>query len=734
MRGDAAEPAEDSAGSQPNILWLNGLPGSGKTTIASSVAQQCHASGTLGASFFCSRSDTDCSNASLIFTTIAYHLGLFYEPFKEQVAEILRKDPRLVYSSVSRQFEELIIRPLKHLRDGFPSCVVVIDALDECRDPQVTSAVISTLLKHAEDLSPLRFFVTSRPERHIVTRFDTIGYRNAFGKLLLHEVEVQLVTVDIGKYFTASLSEIRQYFNMAESWPDKSDIETLSRMANGLFIFAATAIKFIADRDYNDPAGQLKILTSAGSHRLLDQLYLQVLDTAFPSISTGLLGRVKTVLGSIAVIKDPLPPSGLSRLLELPTDTVYSSLVGLHSVLVVPAAQESVANIRIIHPTFPEFLLDSSRCTSRSFVVNSQRQNTLLLRRCLGALKGLKQDICGIRDPSLLNVEVPGLLGRIESAIPAHLRYASRHWCTHLVNGELSDEILDALVEFVQGQLLHWIEVCSLVGVLRDGVDDDRARDIVILLNDCERLVVGYFPAISSSALHLYYSLLSFIPTKTALARTYAHECFSEISVKVFGSVPGMWDACLGTVTAHGGDSVTAVDFSLDGRTIASPGRDGRIRIWDALTCALLSVLPGHSSSVNSVKYSPDGARIASAAVGGTVKIWDAVSGVLIRTLKGHAGYATCAAFTPDGGRIVSGFRNCSLKIWDADTGACLVTLTAHDSHVISIAVSRDGRDVLACAADKTVLVWDFARGEIRQALSGHTKDVTSVAYNHDGT
>ncbi|EKM60103.1 uncharacterized protein PHACADRAFT_206301 [Phanerochaete carnosa HHB-10118-sp] len=948
--GEAADPAGSSTRQQPNVLWLNGVPGTGKTTISYTAAKQCHDRGILGASFFCSRSDADCSNPSMIFTTIAYRLGLFYEPYKDKVTEILKSNPDIVDSQVHRQFEELILRPLTLLRDDFPPCVVVIDALDECQQPQVVSTILFTLLEHAEDLSPLRFLVTSRPERDIVTTFDAPGYRNAFDKLLLHAVELRPVTTaDIKRYLTVSLSEIRRHFDLAESWPNEADVEILSNMANGLFIFAATTVLFIGDREYSDPVGQLKTLISTahlgGSHQLLDRIYLQVLDTAFPSISTSLSDRLKTVLGSIVVIKDPLPPTGLSRLLGLSTDTVRSSLAHLHSVLVVPAARESAENIRIIHPTFAEFLLDPSRCTNCSFTVDSQRQNTLLLRRCLDALKELKRDICDIRDPSLLNSEVPGLLGRMESAIPAHLRYACRHWCTHLSNGELLDEILDMLLEFVQRQLLHWVEACSLLGLLRDvisginevqrklrGVNDDRARDIVILLNDCERLVVGYFPAISSSALHLYYSLLSFIPTKTALARTYAHECFSEVSVKVFGSVPGMWDACLGTVTAHGGYSVTAVDFSLDGRTIASSGLDGEIRIWDALTCALLLVLSSHSNSVFSVKYSPDGARIASAASdrtlldeildmllefvqrqllhwveacsllgllrdaisginevqrklrgvdddrardivillndcerlvvgyfpaisgsalqlycsllsliptktalaqtyahkcfseisvkvfgdvpgmwnaclstvtvhggdsvtavdfsldgrtiassgldGGiriwdaltcapllvlsshsnsvfsvkyspdgariasaasdrTVKIWDAVSGVLIRTLEGHTDDVNCAVFTPDGSLIVSGSNDLSIKIWDAGTGACLVTLTAHDSDVTSIAVSRDGRWMASSSLDQVIL-WSLEAPaythRVVETPKGESFSFDAVAFTPDSS
>lgn len=424
----------------------------------------------------------------MIITTIAYQLGSFYQPHRARVAEILQKDPALAYSGVSRQFDELIVQPLASLRDNFPPCIVVIDALDECRDPGVTSAILSILLKHADSLYPLRFFLTSRPESHITTSFDAPGYRSAFGKLLLHEVSLELVTVDIHRYLTTTLSETSRRFRLRESWPDKADVDKLSRLANGLFIFAATAVKFIEDQSYNDPDGQLKILTSTvasgGSHQLLDELYLQVLNAAFPHVSRSLSGRLKSILGSIAIVQDPLPSFDLSRLVELPPDTVYSSLKGLESVLVVPGSEESTANIRIIHPTFAEFLLDSSRCTNRLFVANSTHQHTLLLRGCLDAMRELRRDICDIRDPSLLNIEVPDLSDRIARMIPPYVRYACRHWGAHLLNGDLSDEMLDALLEFAEQQLLYWLEACSLLGIL---------RDTILALNRSQKgLVVSY--------------------------------------------------------------------------------------------------------------------------------------------------------------------------------------------------------------------------------------------------
>ena len=63
---------------KPSVYWLNGLAGTGKTTIAQTIAERVFAGGQLGASFFCSRDFEDRSNLQYIFPTLAVQLARKY--------------------------------------------------------------------------------------------------------------------------------------------------------------------------------------------------------------------------------------------------------------------------------------------------------------------------------------------------------------------------------------------------------------------------------------------------------------------------------------------------------------------------------------------------------------------------------------------------------------------------------------------------------------------------------
>jgi hypothetical protein len=171
------------------------------------------------------------------------------------------------------------------------------------------------------------------------------------------------------------------------------------------------------------------------------------------------------VLGTIVLLRDPLSPLALEQLLGLRPRTVRVTLVHLHSVIIVP--EDELGVIRLLHPSFFDFITNATRCLDIRFAVNTTMQHTLLAHACLTTLLDLRKDICGIKNPSMLNSDVDDLPSRIMTHIPVHVQYACRHWAFHLANGMISDDLLDLLDRFCSKYLLYWVEACSLLGELR---------------------------------------------------------------------------------------------------------------------------------------------------------------------------------------------------------------------------------------------------------------------------
>src|SRR5258706_368000 len=144
FRGDVSETANplQTKGNQHGcIFWLDGVAGTGKSTIAQTIADHFNKTHELGASFFCSRDNADCSNTGLVFPTIAYQLGLFNPSFRMHLSDVMDKDPHVQSALSLRQLEKLIINPLHAAKETFQPCIIVIDALDECKDENATSKI-----------------------------------------------------------------------------------------------------------------------------------------------------------------------------------------------------------------------------------------------------------------------------------------------------------------------------------------------------------------------------------------------------------------------------------------------------------------------------------------------------------------------------------------------------------------------------------------------------------------
>ena len=177
-----------------HVFWLNGLAGTGKSAIAQTFAEITFADGILGASFFCSRDSETRSNLQVIFPTLAFQLAYRYSLFREQLIQVLRANPGVGRESLCSQMEKVIIGPLKATRI---QTLIIIDALDECKDREPASAILSVLSRYVDEIPKVKFFITGRPEPRIWTGFRLKSLRPITEVFRLHDVERSLVDSDI---------------------------------------------------------------------------------------------------------------------------------------------------------------------------------------------------------------------------------------------------------------------------------------------------------------------------------------------------------------------------------------------------------------------------------------------------------------------------------------------------------------------------------------------------------
>ena len=244
------------------VFWLNGLAGTGKTTITQTFAENCFADGNLGASFFCSRDFEDRSNLQVIFPTLAFQLAYRYPLFREQLLQALRANPSVGQESLCSQVEKVIVGPLKaiHIRT-----LIIIDALDECKDNEPASAILSLLSRYVDKIPQVKFFITGRPEPRIRSGFRLRSLRPITEVLRLHDVDRSMVDSDIRLYFRTQLIDIAETRSdcdlVDKDWPSSEDIDDLCKKAAGLFIYASTVIKFVVST-HDTPTSRIALILS----------------------------------------------------------------------------------------------------------------------------------------------------------------------------------------------------------------------------------------------------------------------------------------------------------------------------------------------------------------------------------------------------------------------------------------------------------------------------------------
>ncbi|KAJ3563272.1 hypothetical protein NP233_g9046 [Leucocoprinus birnbaumii] len=365
------------------LAWMRGPAGVGKSAIAQSLAQLLGA--TLGASFFFSRPNHR-DDPNRVFTSIAYQLAVKIQVYGDLLNRIIQGDPTIAKKSLPTQFHELIVAPIRVLKQQgrtIPETVIIIDGLDECDGEGAQGDIIRLIAESIRDEDmPFRWVFFTRVEPHITSTFsqsEIAPFTARFELTVTRDIDPE-----IHLFLASRLKEVREKHNLPDSWPSGENLRDLVDISAGLFACAHAIARYIEDsKGASTPQKQLDAVLGLASrielqkrseHPLssLDLLYTLMLERLHPEKLAGVqmillsnylpfymfFGDIHREHGHIS----SLGLTTIANILGHTREDLFIICRSLHAVMEVDDN-----GIRFYHASFMDFAADQTR--SRGYCI-----------------------------------------------------------------------------------------------------------------------------------------------------------------------------------------------------------------------------------------------------------------------------------------------------------------------------------------------------------------------------
>ncbi|PAV14885.1 nucleotide-binding-oligomerization-domain like receptor [Pyrrhoderma noxium] len=760
----------------PNVFLLTGGAGTGKSTVARTIAEEFQAQKSLGCYIFFERGKTDSmSITNTVIKTIAYHLACHNSAIAELLSNVIKDDHELSFPSTNILFDRLLHDPLHSVSNSHESepILVVLDALDECGSTHDQEKLAYLLKDNIPTLpSNFRFIVTSRPEEGVTPLLSYVSLQPRVCEHVKLNHLLDNNRKEVVYYVRHELERLRREKRIIVkgSWEWDENIDKLGDAAQGLFIWAATAINFVngARAGRFDRLRRL-VNDTRGIGMNLDMLYAAVLENCIDWEDDEMKEVFSSVFSLILFGKTPLSDTDIDEILDYEEGTTSDVLSGLHSLVAFEAGQP----IRIHHTSLYDYLT-STRCDGSWFIDADVKKNKIV-SRCFGLMRDqLRFNICGLETSFKFNRDVPDLEKRVDKRIHPGLLYACRYWAPHLQDVLYSDKLLSDLDDFAYNQLLYWLEVLSLTGalyecfelsldkaigwvkelvqvpnlILEQNKETHTPSELLSFLEDARHHLFEFIQPISESTPHLYMTFLPLKGSESDVARHYSRnmkeptridyigdkstlDCITQInvgsdvfSISLFsygdrvlsGSHSGVyvWDVDSGNLIRgpFGGDA--SVSFSYFGSSIIIVDRDGVVNEWDAYTGERTHGLPmSNVKNITSIAVEPL-KYYATGSKDGAIQLWDLWERITVGDpLKGHSGEVLVLSFGDDGQHLASGSEDKSVIIWNVwKQKKKYAALKGHSGPVTSIAFTSSSQKLVSGSLDGTICLWKVSTGE----------------------
>ena len=362
---------ESHIGTDELMLWLFGPAGAGKSAIAKRIAEIAAEKGQLIATFFFSRTCPARSNKDRLVATLAYQMALAIPSTRAHIESAIEQDPAIFKKNIQTQIDALLIKPLQLTSShdiSFPK-LFIVDGLDECNDAQAQVAILNVISHslHKYNL-PIIFLVVSRPEHNLVTLFNNNKLLKSIHRRLALD-DAYEPDSDIHLFFSDKFNEIKETHplrsTIPNSWPSEQSLEMLVRKSSGQFIYAATVVRFV-ESTHHRPTKRLEIILgispsppgNKNPFAELDALYHHILKSVDDIQAT--LSVLSLYLATPYVQIMFQSTEAIEEFLSLEQGDVQLVLSHLSSVV---SCDESFGEVKILHASFVDFLLDRRRST-----------------------------------------------------------------------------------------------------------------------------------------------------------------------------------------------------------------------------------------------------------------------------------------------------------------------------------------------------------------------------------
>ncbi|KAF7986916.1 hypothetical protein HWV62_12701 [Athelia sp. TMB] len=449
------------------ILWLKGVAGSGKSAIAHTLAERLQNDSLLASSFFFDRNFPSRNTHQNLFSTISRDLARLHRNIGGAIALALKKDPALASAPLARQFDDLILEPLRQHSFVQP-IVVVIDALDESIHDELDTTLLNILRNDASSLPKgFRIFITSRPT-HQIERFLSDKSHITSLSIDIHSPENRR---DIAAYVDAQLRDETIRLKLGSDWPDEALISALKRSAEGLFIWISTVFNYLRSA-YNPRAKLGALLSKSTTHDLpadkkMDELYTSILEACGDWEDVEFQQDYDLFMGAIVAFREPLSLTALQALHAGIKDLSARTLLE-HFGSVLTGLDGVHEPIRIIHQSFREFITGraSDAQRTRRFHITDTDHSARLAELCLITMN--REFILPINGTGYLarrswtRPKIPTLSG-----VSEQLLYCGQYWTDHIMNVHDPSRVVAHFHQFVSKHLDIWMEVTASAGRYR---------------------------------------------------------------------------------------------------------------------------------------------------------------------------------------------------------------------------------------------------------------------------